>query len=130
MKNDVIKNAYAEYWDLFDEADKKYILDNDGWHHKWNHILHWEMVKTGFEIIDRSYGIGTSWKPKSLQGIENNNGWIGFDGLTMKDGWYLICQNNERINEPVEVKGGKMDKNYSWNCTHYNLIFESLNPFY
>lgn len=74
-KEEKIKEAYGEYWELFSYKEQDLILKNNGWVNKFNHPLHFEMVNF-YEIETLAYGVGTSWRPKSLQGIENNNGWI------------------------------------------------------
>jgi hypothetical protein len=139
-KQEVIVAAYGEYWDLFDEEDKKSILNNDGWHYKWNHPLRWEMAKTGVEIITSAYVVGTSWKPKSLAGIENNNGWTKIDSeadLKLKDGGYWGVMpydygHDNRI-EAFYVKDGIHKINGLHTCyeiTHYQAIQKPSPPIY
>ncbi|MCT4034882.1 hypothetical protein HZQ14_15775 [Elizabethkingia anophelis] len=63
MKQQAIKSAYGEHW----EKMKDYI-DQDGW------------CNAFFGIAARDFDDTESkrevWRPKSLSGIENNNGWI------------------------------------------------------
>lgn len=80
----VIQEAYGEYWELFSTEEQDLILKNKGWVSKFNHPLHWEMEKF-YEIETLAYGVGTSWRPKSLQGIENNNGWIKIESEEQYD---------------------------------------------
>lgn len=65
-KEEKIREAYGEYW----ESVKEYIIDN-GWCTVRRHILFDKIIKN----IEIEIG-GYQWRPKSLQGIEKNNGWI------------------------------------------------------
>ena len=74
-KQQAIQEAYGEHWELFENDEQEKILRNNGFCLLFSHPLHFELSKF-MEIETFAYGIGTSWRPKSLQGIENNNGWL------------------------------------------------------
>lgn len=64
-KQQAIQEAYGEYWETV-----KDFVTSQGWCKAF-----WNL----FEVLDgitNPKSEGTLWRPKSLQGIENNNGWI------------------------------------------------------
>jgi hypothetical protein len=69
-KKEKIKESYGEYWELI-QPD----VDENGWVAHWNHFLRTE-IQNHYELETMTYGVGTCWRPKSIQGIENNNGWV------------------------------------------------------
>ena len=79
------------------------ICDKTGWVHGYfcNGID--DIINDYGDITDKidyeiEYGGVGKFRPKSLQGIENNNGWI--DGIPKEKGWYFI----EYINKFIEPK--------------------------
>lgn len=68
-KKEAIKKAYGEYW----ENVKDYV-DKNGWCFNRRNVGFKEIIsKLSWETkIGNSY----YWRPKSLKGKENNNGWI------------------------------------------------------
>ena len=88
-KQEAIKKAYGEYW----EQVKDYV-DENGWifHEKGFYQNYKKFVspfEIGFskddddniELYSDSFKKTANfyWRPKSLQGIENNNGWVRVD---------------------------------------------------
>jgi len=65
----VIKKAYGEYWDLVEP-----YVDYDGWIDIDN--LSYLSIPFKYRTSDLETKDSQYWRPKSLQGIENNNGWI------------------------------------------------------
>lgn len=133
-KQEKIQEAYGEYWELFSVEEQENILKNNGWVMKFNHPLHWEMCKF-FEIETSDYGVGTSWRPKSLQGIENNNGWIKIESEndlpkeTIDVFWMdktqgIICGKYYAINDYDNIKF------LIENATHYQPITKPQSPIY
>jgi len=86
-KEEKIKEAYKEHW----ESVKDYV-NNDGW-------CSWKWCKPENIIIrkslnEQSDGCG-SWRPKSLEGLENNNGWIELiKNENIPSGYYWILYSN------------------------------------
>jgi len=84
------------------------------------------------EIVNSQFGI--MWRPKSLQGIENNNGWIKIESegdLPKENGkyWTAIGDNQDEMfdNEFVERKY------FKWRhieITHYQPIQKPQPPIY
>ncbi|MCT4156993.1 hypothetical protein HZP35_18840 [Elizabethkingia anophelis] len=67
-KNNVIKAAYGEYWDKV----KDYI-DDDGWFNNIEHDFYFSEWGNSSIVLEYE---GSFCRPKSLSGIETNNGWI------------------------------------------------------
>ncbi|MCT4181938.1 hypothetical protein HZP54_18525 [Elizabethkingia anophelis] len=68
MKQQAIKAAYGEHWDKLSEEAKNFVLGNDGYIRYW----HWSHFNMGFDFDFKTGGL---YRPKSLSGIETNNGW-------------------------------------------------------
>ena len=102
-KEEKIQEAYGEYFN-------KDINDN-GWCN--NHSLR---IRVDALEIDRSrFG----WRPKSLQGIENNNGWIKIESEYQYD----LLENGEY--EWYNINNDKYDKGDLWSYgifTHYKIV--------
>jgi len=129
-KQEKIQESYGEYW----EASKRYIDHKNGTiaNKDRNFDIHngfFEEVKIDGE---------NRFRPKSLRGIENNNGWVKIeseDYLPKESGVYEACINEEyigRINFSKEFN--------EWSCiydsdnlrfpTHYQPIQKPLLPIY
>lgn len=71
-KKEAIKKAYGEYWEQLTTKSKQIALLNNGW-------LHYDLITddtgTLLNCIEMERDIDY-YRPKSLKGIENNNGWI------------------------------------------------------
>jgi len=65
-KEEKIQEAYGEYWEKL-----KFCIDENGW---FNQITKWQSLDNYFHK-DTIEGKSYLQRPKSLQGIENNNGW-------------------------------------------------------
>ena len=88
-KQQAIINAYGEYWDMIKDE-----IDGNGWCMKFNHPLHKE-INNFYGVDTFAYGFGTAWRPKSLKGIDNNNGWVRInseDDLPKEniDCWFMV----------------------------------------
>ena len=127
-KQEKIKEAYGKYW----EQVKNYVNKN-GWCSVRRGVgfdeiisnLSWE-TRTGNQYC---------WRPKSLQGIENNNNWIKLDAksdLPKETGQYLTRRANGII-----ITEWFYNNNLSWylwkdcySITHYQLIIKPREPLY
>ena len=90
-KQEAIKKAYGEYW----ENVKDYV-DNDGWIDNSIPKFTFGQLKN----LDLEYKNDVFFRPKSLQGIENNKGWIRIeskDDLPKEKALYFIANSNPDI---------------------------------
>lgn len=94
-----------------------------------------------FDVIkydQQHYLEGAYIRPKSLKGIENNNGWISINSvedLPSKDGEYYVVkkfgggiitmQSYGNIKEMENVS-----KSWLWNYTHYQEVVRPSPPIY
>ena len=109
------------------------ICDKTGWVHGYfcNGID--DIINDYGDITDKiDYDIDMSgvgkFRPKSLQGIENNNGWI--DGIPKEKGWYFIEYINKFI-EPKEFLDNAEDFIW-WNLNvikHQKIFFPKQSLF-
>lgn len=125
-KQDKIKEAYGEYWDNFIPQAKECALKNDGW---ISSIL--EHAPKSLELEFENY----QYRPKSLQGIENNNGWIKIESeadLPTKEVDCHIIYNNNLMTFAVwdNVLKGFYIGIVKQNPTHYQPIKLPEPPIY
>ena len=71
-KEEKIKEAWGYAWDFIDGHVKENAL-HCGWVHKLNINIHFNELNIE---LQQHYTDKWLYRPKSLQGIENNNGWI------------------------------------------------------
>ena len=123
-KEEVIQSAYD---------GEKYDWDENGW------LTYGvdENSEFGYEPFGdyetRNHVDGVyEWRPKSLQGIENNNGWISInsesDLPSEKGAYWVACRNhiyeNPRTQEEIQFDY-KVDSTF---YTHYQKINKPLPP--
>lgn len=121
-KQEVIQEAWGELYAL-----NKSNINEDGFHYGlWVNSVNGKVPLKDY-ITD---GDGM-YAPKSLSGIETNNGWIRIDSetdLPKKQGNYWACINGEIQSvwfEPCELY------NDMWrNVTHYQPIIKPEFPIY
>ena len=127
-KEEKIKEAYIE---VFGEKRIRSIM---------NYVYKENGFIVGFVLLDlkldikneklerKFNGVVYSYRPKSLQGIENNNGWI--DGIPKEKGWYFIEYINKFI-EPKEFLDNAEDFIW-WNLNvikHQKIFFPKQSLF-
>ena len=83
-KEEKIKEAYGEYW-----AVVKEYVDENGWCKKRKKV-NFEFIKTNIGIQEHQYH-HYYWRPNSLQGIENNNGWVKIESEDDVPEDYTCC---------------------------------------
>ena len=122
-KEEKIKEAYGEYWEQL-----KPFIDCEGWMHRIDFP-----TKHNIEIEEHSnqYHI----RPKSLQGIEDNNGWIKIESRddfpNFSDDVFYNLHDIDN-NETVYYKTYD-DLEFMWKkgiITHYKQIIEEKPPIY
>ncbi|KAA5532782.1 hypothetical protein [Paenimyroides baculatum] len=139
-KQDKIKEAYGEYYDKV-----KNNIDDSGWCtmiNKDNVFVSPTCLDLGMtrEYYDNNIEGGYfsdsnthKWRPKSLIGIENNNGWVKIeseDDNPKYDGNYFVIDNDSYKSISIQCYYG----NGSWDChlniTHYHPIALPKPPIY
>lgn len=123
-KEEKIKEAWGELWHSLHFAAKKCALENNGY---ISGILA-NGLKQPFTEWDEDVG---AWIPKSLRGIENNNGWIKIeseDDLPKEDLVYWVVKDNQIID--MEVWEISLAFHNKRNITHYQPIEKPKPPIY
>jgi len=128
-KEQVIQEAYGEYWD-----EAKNYVDENGWcdiksiNEKISYDIPLESFNSLYPEIIR---------PKSLQGIENNNGWIKIeseDDLPKVSGdYFFISKLTNRIVTSYFMDGSKVAYNKTnivKQYSHYKTIEKPKPPIY
>lgn len=127
-KKEKIQEAYGEWW----ETLKNYVSKN-GYVETEKHS---RFVRNHFYL---SNNIETYWddeiefwRPKSLSGIENNNGWIKieskYDLPKEEDDYHIFTESGNLSIAFFDVSDGWLiacDK-----ITHYQLILNPKHPIY
>lgn len=129
-KEEKIKEAWGLNYDEFSE-----YIDSDGWA-RYPHFQKHEMVQDVRPIEFRSQG--TDFRPKSLQGIENNNGWIKIESEDDLPKELYIKTNIIKDNKTYmycDYRGNNIWWNYEYkilieNATHYRPIEKPNPPIY
>jgi hypothetical protein len=134
-KEEIIKEAYGSFWLMLSNN-----IDCKGW--CLNKTLD---KKTDFLDLIDSVGIKRQiksnvqgnliFRPKSLDGIENNNGWIKIESetdLPKESGLFWIVEDGYVINEPCKYY--KSTKRWVIQCnqypSHYKPIQKPKPPLY
>jgi len=117
-KQDKIKEAYGEYYEICKP-------DKNG-----NCLI----ISSGYPNVEWEYsGFGYN-QPKSIQGIENNNGWIKIESNEdlPKEQMYCWFFDKEKGQMAGEfLNNGKDEINFILaNATHYQPIIKPLKPLY
>lgn len=131
LKQKAIEAAYGKYWEI-----NKENIDENGW---INCFLFPELAGSG---VQEDSECGFFVRPKSLQGIETNNGWISV--LSEKDlpkertfVWCMVKNEKEPIlaftytGQFGDYFFHDAPNNYEWKqVTHYQPITKPKTPIY
>ena len=123
-KQEAIKKAYSEYWEKVKDD-----VDNDGYIDNSIPKFRFGQLKN----LDLEYKNDVLFRPKSLQGIENNNGWIKIESekdLPKVSGLYFGKDyefGTDMMYFDFETKKWEDSNGYLQNVTHYQPI-EKLKP--
>jgi len=126
-KQEVIQEAYGKYF-------KKCSPNENGWSRLRPQFMSKGELKDAFPLDYKNGYSSHLYLPKSLKGIENNNGWIKIeseadlpkDELGEYDGCCIECDVFIR-----NIGASKIETLYSKNqITHYKLIEKLLKPIY
>lgn len=126
-KKELVKNAYEQFYEYVENS-----VDENGWVKREEHsgfmINHFYLsnnIKTKF--IDKV----EYWRPKTLKGIENNNGWILIrseeDLPKDKNTQYSVCKCKKVFQSTVNCGTVRHWFNIS-KITHYQPITKPNAP--
>lgn len=128
-KQQAIKNAYGEYFNLF----RKYI-DANGWIAQSDFFLAYLGLPDSFEVQVKGFPPkgATKWRPKQLKGIESNNGWIRIENendLPKEKCRYWIANKNGIFDFIADIE--MIESKYkNKTLTHYKKIEEPKHPIF
>lgn len=121
------------------------ICDKTGWVHGYFCNGVDDIINDYGDITDKidyeiEYGGVGKFRPKSLQGIENNNGWVKIESeedLPKNNGSYFTktnyCKETIERYYPIFTKSTSIEDERKWwleNITHYQPIVKPNNPLY
>lgn len=129
-KQEKIIEAYGDYWEIL----KDYISVN-GWISTKN-LYDLKFNPNNFSPLDvDDIEYIANYRPKSLQGIENNNGWIKIESESdLPNESYIYWVKRDGLDYPMYLNHeffNKEGKEY-WlkNYTHYQKAIKPLSPIY
>jgi len=129
-KEEKIREAYSEHYDLI-----KNHIDDNGW------VLDIYCGKShSLKVLDCEWKSSSYCRPKSIQGIENNNKWIKIeseDDLPEQGGSYYVTRC-DKVETAVYVKDNRwLVKGNDYpkttilhSITHYQPIQKPQPPIY
>ena len=137
-KQEKIIEAYGDSWNI-----AKNFADENGWIDRYKqsaylNIGEWGKDKTPIKNFlgkNDYFGLESKndkYRPKSLHGIETNNGWIKIeseDDLKVKEGYYAVFNTrwkNDEISIIQIIEPYKLDS----TITHYQPIIKPQPPIY
>lgn len=133
-KQKAIREAYGEHWETF-----KDLIDENGFVKRGNYYLldhnfSYEYIKENF-YVSTEINQDKIFRPKSLKGIEYNNGWIKIDEKFDwgKDNCLLFFWDNEEKKIVLQLKFllcGNQQKDYKLRFTHFKEISYPEPPIY
>lgn len=131
-KEEKIKEAYGLLWDIMPEKAKNDALRDFGFICTDDFYLitngyNFSEIETKEKTLHFSYH-----RPKSLQGIEDNNGWIKIeseDDLPKEEGLYFTMRRDKT---KVEITHffHELSKEFKKVATHYKPIVKPKPPIY
>ncbi|SEG75398.1 hypothetical protein [Sphingobacterium lactis] len=129
-KQEAIRKAYGEYWEQV--KDK---VDEEGWfyYYSMDYLTKSKNYSLTHYLTCDEDIYKLTIRPKSLQGIENNNGWIRIEseGDLPKDSYnyYAFCSNGS----VMTFNDFEYYKKYiipELKVTHYQPIVKPEKPIY
>lgn len=126
-KQKAIREAYGEHWDNI-----KVYIDSEGFVETYDLII----PNKVFDDLCLEVKVNNAYKfrPKSLQGIENNNGWITIESeadLPKETATYTVVYKDGTIIEHHFSVSSDFDRVlFLEEFTHYQPIVKPLKPVY
>lgn len=132
-KEEKIKEAWGYAWDFIDGHVKENALYY-GWVHKLNINIHFNELNIE---LQQHYTDEWLYRPKSLQGIEDNNGWIKIENeedLPKEKALYFIANSNPDIifysSNMISDLDNLKEMWEDGDITHYQPIEKPKPPIY
>ena len=132
-KQEKIQEAYGNWWEFYKDNvnENGWIKDRDFWG-KWPEDDN--ITKIDWETTDHDDDWYDTRRPKLLQGIENNNGWIKInseDDFPKTEGTYWVY-DNINVTTAYYTSGSGFQLVMGINCkpTHYQSITKPQLPIY
>lgn len=138
-KQQAIEKAFGDKWHLFTPEYQEHLLTKKHWVDmsvKYGALSGKDYYRSptpqrlGFmDEIEINFEF---WRPKSLQGIETNNGWFRIESeedLPRQDGEYRCFTKKRNISEFTFLKNAT-EKWWMDRITHYKPIEPELLPIY
>lgn len=134
-KKEKIKEAWGEYWERLSDVQKLLALDNNGYtsigYSEYQSKLHVDLKKS------KLFDVDANTRPKLLQGIETNNGWIKIESEDDLPKEVIECRtcfyNGENYIEGIVKKRSPQELSrlkYINEITHYQPIEKPKPPIY
>ncbi|WP_430611514.1 hypothetical protein [Flavobacterium sp. JP2137] len=126
-KQEVIREAWGLLFDELPISAKHIAIRNDGFISQY---FKSRFDNSGIEF-ENTYSYGNEFRPKSLQGIENNEGWISIkseEDLPKETGCYHVINKKGRYFRKNYLLHMKNNKENWRNITHYQPITKPNLP--
>jgi hypothetical protein len=126
-KEQKIKAEYGEYYEACNP-------DNQGWSNVDEALGGYEFLDENIEYLD--FESSGKWRPKSLQGIENNLGWIKIeseDDLPKEDKKTAVWVIDKQGQIKCDIYHNNWENQTKWfieTFTHYKIIDIPKPPLY
>jgi hypothetical protein len=128
-KEEIIKNAYVQYWDKV-----KNNVDENGWCDGSYNLTYLDLELNMDDCEFLNFDSSDIWRPISLKGIDDNNGWIKIES---KDdlpncGNYWVVYKDGKISDLSKDFDLVLEDDDYWlkNVTHYQPINKPISPLY
>jgi hypothetical protein len=127
-KKEAIKKAYGEYWYKLSSGQQFIALSNNGWLHFNDTINYSGSIVNCIEMqvleeID-------CYRPKSLEGIDNNNGWIRIESEDDLPNHKLWFSDGKDVWQGNLFEMEFFAKRINTLATHYQPIVKPKPPIY
>lgn len=121
-KQEKIQAAYGEHWKKVKE-----LVDSNGT------VPHGVYVGMGLAELGGEYFGCIGWRPKSLAGIETNNGWTKIETLAdlpKESGHFYVLEGKKITSDAFDPRFGLDDKRWVKLYTHWQPIIKPQPPLY
>lgn len=103
----LIKKSWGGIWSHFSNKTQVNVLGDKGWVHLGEMPAKTQLSKEQEipEMQSKSKGGETWYRPKSLKGLENNNGWATKTFIGEEEGMYLIIYKESGKKDFIKYTG-------------------------